>query len=65
MKSTKRTLCEVVCGLQCLVDPDPTGGRCYECGYDCSADPEKVRERIEKDALAMLQHFGMQGSGAH
>lgn len=54
--NSKRTLHEVVCGLECLLEPDASGNRCYECPYNC-ADPEDIRERIEKDALEMLRHF--------
>lgn len=60
--NSKRTLHEVVIGLECLAEPDETGERCYECAYHCE-DPEKVRERITKDALIMLRHYDQKRSG--
>ena len=50
-----RTTAQVITGLQCLADPDHTGGRCYDCASHCD-DPEKVRDRIIRDALAILEY---------
>ena len=53
MKATKRTTVDVIRGLVCLLEPDPSGAMCWDCPYDCS-DPKQVRERILKDAKLML-----------
>lgn len=53
MKATKRTTVDVLRGLVCLLEPDPTGEMCWNCPYDCS-DPKLVRERILNDAKLML-----------
>lgn len=50
-----RTTADVITGLKCLTDPDHTGERCYDCAYDCD-DPEKVRDRILRDALSILDY---------
>ena len=60
--NSKRTNADIIRGLECLLDPDPTGWRCQECAYKCD-DPEVLRERIERDALVMLKHFEAKRSG--
>jgi len=52
MKSCRNTA-DVIRGLECLMDPDPTGSRCYECAYACEG--EATEKRILRDAIVMLE----------
>lgn len=51
--NSHRNTADVIRGLECLLEPDPTGNRCYDCAYACEG--EATEKRILRDAVLMLE----------
>ena len=51
--NSRRNTADVIRGLQCLLEPDPSGERCYECAYACEG--KATEERILRDAVLLLE----------
>lgn len=50
-----KTAFDIVRGLLCLVNPDLSAGRCWNCVYNCE-DPKTARTKILRDANNYLRY---------